>query len=41
MLSNSDQGLSNAQITNNYFTGDHNAAIVVDTFLTAPRDTQY
>jgi nitrous oxidase accessory protein NosD len=34
----SDQGLSNAQITNNYFTGDQNAAIVVDTFLTAPHD---
>jgi parallel beta-helix repeat protein len=28
--------LSNAQITNNYFTGDANAAIVVDTFLTVP-----
>jgi parallel beta-helix repeat protein len=34
----SDQGLSNAQITNNFFTGDQNAAIVVDTFLTAPHD---
>ena len=34
----SDQGLSNAEITNNYFTGDQNAAIVVDTFLTAPHD---
>jgi hypothetical protein len=34
----SDQGLSNAQITNNYFTGDQNAAIVIDTFLTAPHD---
>jgi nitrous oxidase accessory protein NosD len=34
----SDQGLSNAQITNNYFTGDQNAAIVVDAFLTTPHD---
>jgi parallel beta-helix repeat protein len=34
----SDQGLSNAQITNNYFTGDQSNAIVVDTFLTAPHD---
>ena len=34
----SDQGLSNAEITNNYFTGDQNAAIVVDTFVTAPHD---
>lgn len=34
----SDQGLSNAQITNNYFTGDQNAAIVVDTFLGPPHD---
>ena len=34
----SDQGLSNAQITNNYFTGDQNAAIVIDTFRTVPHD---
>src|SRR5207302_7288498 len=34
----SDRGLSNAQITNNYFTGDQNGAIVIDTFLTAPHD---
>jgi parallel beta-helix repeat protein len=34
----SDQGLSNAQITNNYFTGDQNGAIIIDTFLTAPHD---
>jgi parallel beta-helix repeat protein len=34
----SDQGLSNAQITNNYFTGDQSNAIVIDTFLTTPHD---
>jgi parallel beta-helix repeat protein len=34
----SDQGLSNAQITNNFFTGDQNGAIIIDTFLTAPHD---
>ena len=34
----SDQGLSNAQITNNYFTGDDNGSIVIDTFLTTPHD---
>ncbi len=34
----SDQGLSNAQITENYFTGDQNGAIIIDTFLTAPHD---
>jgi|GEM_PF-1123102 len=34
----SDQGLSNAQITNNYITGDQSNAIVIDTFLTAPHD---
>jgi nitrous oxidase accessory protein NosD len=34
----SDQGLSNAEITNNYFTGDESAAIIVDTFLTPPHD---
>jgi parallel beta-helix repeat protein len=34
----SDQGLSNAQITNNYFTGDQNGAIIIDTFLTVPHD---
>jgi parallel beta-helix repeat protein len=34
----SDQGLSNAEITNNYLTGDENGSIVVDSFLTAPHD---
>jgi hypothetical protein len=34
----SDQGLSNAQITNNFFTGDQSGAIVIDTSLTTPHD---
>jgi parallel beta-helix repeat protein len=34
----SDRGLSNAQITNNFFTGDQNGAITIDTFLTTPHD---
>lgn len=36
----SDQGLSNATITNNYLTGDESNSIVVDTFLTTPHDIQ-
>lgn len=34
----SDQGLSNAQISNNYFTGDQINSIYLDTFLTTPHD---
>lgn len=36
----SDQGLSNAVITNNYLTGDESNSIVVDTFLTTPHDIE-
>jgi parallel beta-helix repeat protein len=36
----SDQGLSNATITNNSFRGHDNAAVVIDTFLTTPHDVE-
>ena len=36
----SDQGLSNAAITNNYFTGHTNASVVIDTFRSTPHDIQ-
>jgi parallel beta-helix repeat protein len=36
----SDQGLSNAKITDNSFRGHDNAAVVIDSFLTTPHDVE-